>query len=171
MADPRLLQCGRPDGAGGRGVHRNAACPHICRRGRGAVSVRRYDAQHRFCAAARWVHPLSAIRPVDRGEPARRNDLRHWCLEFCRSRSRYPDGTDRSGHGQYRVDRACTLRPLPARVRRRRHLTARGDGRSHRADAARTRRSAAAKCRQTGQAGSQRGNAQHAARSGQGVEL
>ena len=59
VADPRLLQRRRADGAGRRRVHRDAAGHRLRRRGRGAVPVRGDDARHRFRRAARRLRALS----------------------------------------------------------------------------------------------------------------
>jgi hypothetical protein len=64
VADRRLLQRGGADGAGGRGIHRDAAGHRLCRRGRGAVPVRRDDARHRFRRTARRLHAQLAAGPA-----------------------------------------------------------------------------------------------------------
>ena len=55
VADPRVLQCGRAVRAARRRVPRDDPGDRLCRRGRGAVPVRRDDARHRFRRAASRV--------------------------------------------------------------------------------------------------------------------
>ena len=145
VPDPRLLQFGRAVRAAGRRVPGDDPGHRLCRRGRGAVPLRRDDARHRFRRIAQRLYALSADRRVDRVHPAGRvgADLRQLGHRPGRRRARSRAAAGRRRRAdQHPGARRPALHPLHLRLPGGRRDPARRDDRRDRADLAAARRRA-----------------------------
>ena len=138
VPDPHLLQRGRPVHADRRRVPGDDPARRLCRRGRGAVPVRRHDARRRFRRAEARRAAICAGRRDGRADPRRRADrrARRLCLRAgaCRRRRQADPGSrDALQHGGARRH---PLHGLHLLLPDRRPGAAGRHDRRHRADAA-----------------------------------